>query len=30
VVFERSGHCPHVEEPEAFVAALDGWLPKTS
>ena len=28
VVFERSGHCPHVEEPEAFVTALDAWLPK--
>ena len=30
VVFERSGHCPHVEEPAAFVAALDVWLPKAS
>lgn len=28
VVFERSGHCPHVEEPDAFVAALDDWLPR--
>jgi proline iminopeptidase len=28
VVFEESGHCPHVEEPDAFVNALDAWLPK--
>jgi proline iminopeptidase len=27
VVFEASGHCPHVEEPERFVAAVDDWLP---
>jgi proline iminopeptidase len=27
VVFEASGHCPHVEEPERFAAVLDGWLP---
>jgi len=27
VVFEHSGHCPHVEEAERFVAELDGWLP---
>lgn len=26
VVFEGSGHCPHVEEPDVFVAALDAWL----
>ncbi len=26
VVFEASGHCPHVEEPDAFVAVLDPWL----
>jgi proline iminopeptidase len=27
VVFEESGHCPHVEEPERFRAVLDDWLP---
>jgi proline iminopeptidase len=27
VVFEHSGHCPHVEEPDRFVRELDGWLP---
>jgi proline iminopeptidase len=27
VVFEASGHCPHVEEPERFSAVLDAWLP---
>lgn len=27
VVFDASGHCPHVEEPGRFVAALDAWLP---
>ena len=26
VVFERSGHHPYVEEPEAFVNALRGWI----
>lgn len=26
VVFEASGHCPHVEEPERFTAVLDAWL----
>jgi pimeloyl-ACP methyl ester carboxylesterase len=26
VVFDASGHCPHVEERDAFVAALDPWL----
>lgn len=26
-VFEESGHCPHVEEPERFTAVLQGWLP---
>jgi proline iminopeptidase len=25
-VFERSGHFPHVEEPEAFFEAVRGWL----
>jgi proline iminopeptidase len=29
VVFERSGHFPHVEEPEAFLAAVRGWLEHT-
>jgi proline iminopeptidase len=28
VVFENSGHCPHVEEPERFTAVLDAWLPR--
>lgn len=28
VVFEDSGHVPYVEEPETFVAVLDGFLPK--
>lgn len=27
VVFEESGHCPYVEETDAFVEALDMWLP---
>lgn len=27
VVFDDSGHCPHVEEPERFAAVLDAWLP---
>lgn len=27
VVFEASGHCPYVEEPERFVRELDAWLP---
>lgn len=25
-VFEQSGHFAHIEEPEAFVGALQGWL----
>jgi pimeloyl-ACP methyl ester carboxylesterase len=25
-VFEDSGHCPFIEEPEAFNAALAGWI----
>jgi proline iminopeptidase len=25
-LFERSGHSPFVEQPDAFVAALDRWL----
>ncbi|MDX2006751.1 MAG: alpha/beta hydrolase [Meiothermus sp.] len=25
VVFEQSGHMPHLEEPEAFFAAIRGW-----
>jgi len=29
VVFERSGHFPHVEEPEAFFATVRGWLKLT-
>jgi proline iminopeptidase len=29
VIFERSGHFPHVEEPEAFFAAVRGWLKHT-
>jgi proline iminopeptidase len=29
VVFEESGHCPHVEETDRFVRALDAWLPAT-
>jgi pimeloyl-ACP methyl ester carboxylesterase len=28
IVFEASGHCPHVEEPERFAAVLDAWLPR--
>lgn len=27
VVFEASGHCPHVEETDRFVEVLDRWLP---
>jgi proline iminopeptidase len=27
IVFETSGHCPHVEQPERFTAVLDAWLP---
>jgi proline iminopeptidase len=26
VVFEHSGHIPWLDEPEAFFAAVDGWL----
>ncbi len=26
VVFERSGHCPHVEEPDRFAEAVGDWL----
>jgi proline iminopeptidase len=29
VVFERSGHFAHVEEPEAFFEAVRGWLKRT-
>lgn len=29
VVFERSGHFAHVEEPEAFFDAVRGWLGRT-
>jgi len=25
--FERSGHCPYIEEPERFTRMLDAWLP---
>lgn len=27
VIFEHSGHCPYVEEPERFTRELDKWLP---
>jgi len=27
LMFEASGHCPHVEEPERFTTLLDAWLP---
>lgn len=30
VVLPRCGHVPYVEAPEAFVAALDGFLPNAS
>lgn len=26
VVFDRSGHCPHVEEPDRFAEAVGDWL----
>jgi proline iminopeptidase len=29
VVFERSGHAAHVEEPESFFDAVRGWLQRT-
>src|SRR5215213_7024615 len=29
VVFERSGHFPYIEEPEAFFDAVRGWLQRT-
>jgi proline iminopeptidase len=29
VVFKRSGHIPYVEEPEAFMGAVRGWLRRT-
>jgi proline iminopeptidase len=30
VVFEESGHCPHVEETERFIRELNAWLPQGS
>jgi proline iminopeptidase len=30
VVFEHSGHCPYVEEPDRFTTELDRWLPRTA
>lgn len=30
VVFERSGHFPYAEEPEAFFAAVRGWLARSA
>ncbi|MDH4044625.1 MAG: alpha/beta hydrolase [Gemmatimonadota bacterium] len=27
IVFESSGHCPHVEESDRFTEVLDAWLP---
>jgi proline iminopeptidase len=27
-IIEKSGHCPHVEQPEAFVGVLDNFLPR--
>ena len=30
VVFEQSGHMPHLEEPEAFFAAIRGWVGRKS
>jgi proline iminopeptidase len=27
-VIERSGHCPHVEQPDEFVRVLDNFLPR--
>jgi len=30
VVFDESGHCPHVEEPARFTSTLDAWLPAVS
>jgi proline iminopeptidase len=29
VVFERSGHFPYIEEPDAFFDAVRGWLQRT-
>ncbi len=29
VVFERSGHLPYLEEPDAFLDAVCGWLRRT-
>jgi proline iminopeptidase len=29
-VIDRSGHCPHVERPDAFVSLLDPFLPKAA
>ncbi len=29
VVFERSGHFPYLEEPDAFLDAVCGWLRRT-
>lgn len=30
VVFESSGHCPYVEEPDRFMTELDRWLPSAA
>lgn len=29
-VFEHSGHCPYVEEPQRFVDAVGRWLPRVA
>jgi pimeloyl-ACP methyl ester carboxylesterase len=29
VLFERAGHFPYLDEPERFVATLEGWIAST-
>ncbi len=30
VIFEQSGHMPHIEEPQAFFGAIRSWFGRHS